>query len=245
MRGSWSLPRPLLDLPTLDSLPYPGLHSDHMKTSQTTLFGSLAAVGVAAQEIPGLPHWAQVCLTLGGAFSLARLGWSASDCPAGCQGTDQNGRRLGLSRFASLMVQLLIILGMAAVLFTGCVTATLPSGVGSDTNTVYTVSPTLSTVSNTTYQAAEVVSSVIPETSCLPSLIAGVFGVIAAISGWVARHKSQVASTLAKAVVSSGPETIDAVGTALTFTDKEDSCRAALGQAASTLTKTTVDTTKT
>lgn len=216
-----------------------------MRTSQTTLFGSLAAVGLASQEIPNLPHWAQVCLTLGAAFSLARLGWSASDCPAGCRGTDQNGRRLGLSRFASLMVQGLIILGITAALFTGCVTATLPSGMGADTNTVYSVSPTLTTVSNTTYQAAEVVSAVVPGTSCLPSLIAGVFGIIAAVSGWVARHKSQVASTLAKAVVTAGAETIDSVGTALTFTDKEDSCRAALGKAASTLTKTTVDTTKT
>jgi len=83
--------------------------------SRTTLWGAIAGASTAAQTIPELAGWPRVLLMLVAGIALGALGYHATECPANCPGTDQDGRPR-VARGVSVAAGVLIVLALTAVI---------------------------------------------------------------------------------------------------------------------------------
>jgi len=118
-----------------------------MRTSPTTLAGTISAAAFAVALVPGLPHSVSLVAQVVGAAGIAALGKAAKDCPANCPGTDSAGRpRQAPLAEAPLMPglsQLPAVCALLAVsLLTGCalyhVSTDSPCGQGTNAPVAHT-----------------------------------------------------------------------------------------------------------
>lgn len=179
-----------------------------MKPSRTTQAGRVAAVFLASSQTPGLPEWAHIALVCLGAVAVAVLGHYACDCPANCPGTDADGNPRTPDRQIRLPIAGLPVLVASLLLTQGC-TAPNAAHTPGDTNTpAYLPSPAINTWSNAVVPIAATTGEVAGTGTALPIAVSGIFGLVAAISALIARHKSATATTLAAAVHDAGPAAV-------------------------------------
>lgn len=184
-----------------------------MKLSQTTLAGSFAAGTLAASECPGLPHGIQVSLVIASAACLGWLGHRANDCPPGCPGTDDQGRpikRIRTPIFPAFLAGLAGLIALATLL-TGCVSSNPNAGKGNPPGPAYVVSPALLGTSNVVVGIAPAIGTATNTGGVLPLAAAGLFAILGSLSAAYARHKSEVAATLADGIAVAGQSAIRTV----------------------------------
>lgn len=137
---------------------------------------------------------------------------------------------------STLKLTLALAASIAAIVV-GCTTANpaytpIPAG-QPNTNTVPSVipNPLINSYSNTLAQLAGAVAPVNPYAGLTSWAINGVFGVIALISGYVAKQKSGAVQSMATAVVQAGahPAVLDAAGNTPHFTAIADAINNAVG----------------
>jgi len=181
--------------------------------STTTVAGTLAASALLATQCPGIPHWLEVTFMVTTSLALALLGKVSVDCPPDCPGTNGHGHRWPEPKPSQIIIPILVAFGAALIILAlpGCTTAN-PAHVPGDTNTqAYIVSPALNTASNTAAQIAGP-AGVATGTGQLPViLVSTVFGLLAALSGLLARHKSQTADVMAAGIIKAGLPAVQAV----------------------------------
>lgn len=202
-----------------------------MKANKTTLSGAFAAGCLAATQVPDLPPWLGVCFRLGAAIGVASLGWHATDCPANCPGSDDQGRRLPLpERWPSLLLSFALLVPLGAVLL-GCTAPNPAAGPAAPDQPAYVVSPALAKWSNSVVGIAQQAGPLTPAGPALPEAAAAVFALVGAISAAVARSKSTQAAALARAVARAGVPTVQTVLDATHPADNAATLRQTLNRA--------------
>jgi len=182
-----------------------------MKTSKTSISGTSAAAFYAAAQVPGLPEWLQLCFKGAAAISIAALGYHSTDCPVNCPGTDDRGRPLQERRQLWLPALLFVGLVVAACLVEGCITRNPSAGPNAPGQPAYIVAPALMQTSNTLAALAETAGKITGTGPLFPIAASGVFAAVGALSALWARHKSQIAATIADGVVAAGPAAVQDV----------------------------------
>jgi hypothetical protein len=179
-----------------------------MKTSQTTIAGRVAGVTLALSSAPDLPTWLRCALTITAAVAVIYLGHRAADCPINCPGTDTAGRPRDPRHDLRMSLAMLAAAALTVIILSGCTTAN-PAHVPGTTNTPpYVVSPAVNGWSNALVPIAQPAGQTTGTGDALPQAVAGVFALVAAISGYVAARKNAQANTLAAAVADQGPEAV-------------------------------------
>jgi hypothetical protein len=193
---------------TLDLAPLAGDDVRKMKRSRTTYSGRVAALALAASQTPHLPHWAGFTMAIVGAIAVAYLGHCASDCPPNCPGTYPDGTRRDDTNQLRFRTVGLVALAAGGLALAGC-TAPNPAHQPGNTNApAYIVSPQVAAWSNSLVPIAQTTGEVTGTGAAFPQAVAAGFGLVAAISAYIARRKSLAADTLAAAVHDQGPQAV-------------------------------------
>jgi hypothetical protein len=181
------------------------------KTSPTTFYGALAGLSYAFAQVPGLPLWLALSFKAGAATSMFMLGLRSLDCPPNCPGTNGDGNPKPGMKWPRIAIAGLGGLALVITLTGGCVSANPKAGLATPTEPAFVVNPALNTWSNNAAQLAGTAGTV-TGTGTLPAqVVAGVFALLAALSGLWARHKSQVADTLAAGIAQAGTAAVQSV----------------------------------
>jgi hypothetical protein len=162
-------------------------------------------------NIPGETPLQTLALKLFAAFFIALLGHHASDCPANCPGTNDQGKPRPWQRSLFPLLAVLIVCVLWVVALAGCAVPNPGHRPGDTNSPAYIVDPRLVAVSNTASGLAGPVGEATGTGPLAGYLVACGFGIAGALSQLWARHKSQVADALAAGVAQQGPAVTAAV----------------------------------
>lgn len=193
-----------------------------MKLSRTTLAGGVSAIGFAIALSPGATTSIALGGSLLGSVALAVLGFYTPDCPNDCPGTDDHGNRRPVIKKASLPFVAGAVLICALVLFGGCASPNplyhpaapgigQPPGLSTNAQPAYTVPPSLNVWSNSIVPMATVGGTVAGLGSAPGTIAAGIFAVIGALCGAVARNKSKQLDDMADGIHAAGTDAVQTV----------------------------------